>query len=232
MRFIFLIFSLTSLLSLTTAGPVVTIHNTKTRTICLKVESGSGWFPTTTVCGGAPGINVAPMTASAFYPSGGWAGAISDFTGGGGDGTRFEMNFKEPGKVWYDADYEFGITSGTIGPSDGRKAPDGRSSLLGEQDPLAKANAAWATGKNRVWGFGKYITPSKDGNRLVNVAMDKSAPQIVLVFFQLMAGLNGYFHPGSVNGVVNKGVGKMLEAAADDHSRKVDGTQAMTITIY
>ncbi|KAL8858675.1 MAG: hypothetical protein Q9178_004763 [Gyalolechia marmorata] len=233
MHFTYTILSLPTLLALTIAGPVLTVHNTKTRTICLKVETSSGSFPTTTVCGGAPGINVAPMKTSAFYPSDKWNGAISDFTAARGPGTRLEINFSEPGRTWYDADMEFGISSATLGPTDHRKQSNGRASLAGEQDPLAKANAAWAVEKNRVNGFPKYLTPSKDGKRLVNVYMDKNAPRAVQTFFQLTAGFQAYLVPGSVGGVQRKkgSVEKMLEVAADQKAWKVD-TQAMRITIF
>ncbi|KAL8756139.1 MAG: hypothetical protein Q9199_003144 [Rusavskia elegans] len=239
MHFTSTLLSLTPFLAFALAGPVVRVHNTKTHTICLKVETstGYGWFPTTTTCGGGfPGIWVNAMQTTAFYPSAGWTGAISDFTNAGTPGTRLEINFSNPALTWYNADMEFGISSATLGPTDYRPQSNGNPSLVGEADPLAKANAAWASPQNRLWGATsrKYVTPSKDGNRLVNVYMDKNAPLVVQSFFQLAANFNAYIHHGSVPGEnwANGSMGKQLKEAADNHSGKVDGTQDMMITIY
>ncbi|KAL8852760.1 MAG: hypothetical protein Q9221_002390 [Calogaya cf. arnoldii] len=239
MRFTSLLLLLTPLLALTLAGPVVRVHNTKMNTICLKVETSKnyGWFPTTTTCGGSPGIWVNARQTTVFRPSEGWNGAISDFTKAGTPGTRLEINFSKPGQTWYNADMEFGISSATLGPTDHRPKWEGlgrKNSLVGEQDPLAKANAAWADGKNRVLAPAakKYLTPSKNGNKLVNVYMDKQAPQMVQEFFQLVAHFHAYMNPGSVVGQNPKGRVKKLKEVADNASGKVDGTQDMTITIY
>ncbi|KAL8657087.1 MAG: hypothetical protein Q9226_002262 [Calogaya cf. arnoldii] len=229
MHFTSFILSMTPLLALTLAGPVVRVHNTKMNTICLKVETSKnyGWFPTTTTCGGSPGIWVNARQTTVFHPSEGWNGAISDFTNAGTPGTRLEINFSKPGQTWYNADMEFGISSATLGPTDHRPKWEGlgrKNSLVGEQNPLAKANAAWADGTNRVLApyAKKYLTPSKDGNKLPPLQK----------FFQLVAHFHAYMNPGSVVGQNPKGKVKKLKEVADNASGKVDGTQDMTITIY
>ncbi|KAL8733499.1 MAG: hypothetical protein Q9166_002126 [cf. Caloplaca sp. 2 TL-2023] len=254
MRFTLVTFIFSSLLGLVTAGPVVTragpevkIINNEPRTLCLKVETGIGWFPTTTVCGGAPGINVAAGTTSFFHPSGNWAGAITPITRTGALGTRLELNFGKTGinqqgvqqpVTWYDADMELGMSGVTLGPSDGRKQSNGRDSLAGELDPLAKANAAWMQEKDwgfksALWNFPQYVSASPDKRRLTYVYMDKGAPEIVRVFFQLTAKFNAYIVPGSVPGVyhIPGSLGHRLAATADDKSWQVF-TQAMTITVF
>ncbi|KAL8998064.1 MAG: hypothetical protein Q9169_002832 [Polycauliona sp. 2 TL-2023] len=230
MHFTSLIPFLAPILTCTLANPVVRVHNTKPYGTCLKVQNseGYGWFPITTTCHGHPGIWINAMATAIFNPPARWNGAISDFTGAGGDGTRLEINFSEPPKTWYNADMEFGISSATLGPTDRRRRNDGRDSLVGEADPLAKANAAWPSLKDKIWDQQKYITTSKDGKRLVNVYMDKQAPGKVQEFFQVSAGFSAYINHGSVAGAQSS----RLQKAADEHSGKVDGTQDMTITIY
>lgn len=127
-----------------------------------------------------------------------------------------------------------GISGGTLGPSDHRKRPNGLPSLAGEQDPLAKANAAWAHVSNKAAFAGKYpryMGVSKDWKRLESVHMDKAAPQSVKVFFQLTARFNAYVVAGSVQGKGHTGMEKALAVAADEKSWFVN-TQAMTITIF
>ncbi|KAL8819338.1 MAG: hypothetical protein Q9223_002211 [Gallowayella weberi] len=225
----------TLLLPFVRAGPTLTIHNTRTRNICLKVESGAGHFPTSTVCGGAPGIKIAPMKTSNFTPSDDWIGAITPMFKSG-PGTRFEINFSQPDGTWYNADMEMGMSGGTLGPSDNRQRPNGLPSLAGEQDPLAKANAAWEHVSNKAAFVGKYtryMAVSGDQKRLERVYMDKNAPKKVAVFFQLTAKFNAYITVGSVQGVqkIAGSLDKSLEMAADMHAWFVD-TQAMMITIY
>ncbi|KAL8838156.1 MAG: hypothetical protein Q9176_005239 [Flavoplaca citrina] len=247
MHLISLILLFMSLLSSTLAGPVVRIHNTKSKTICLRVETGRqwdggpyfGWFPTTTICGDrpdirGPGIWVNPGQTTNFYPSARWTGAISDYTNAGTAGSRYEINFSAlPGGTWFDVDMEFGITSSTLGPTNHKPLSNGKPSLTGEPDPLGKANAAWKAG-NRLYGMSKYITPSQDFSRLVNVYMDKEAPEAVREFFQLRALFAAFMHPGSVQGVVNApgSRAKALEMAADKKNMVMEDTQDMTITIY
>ncbi|KAI4196966.1 MAG: hypothetical protein LQ350_006219 [Teloschistes chrysophthalmus] len=214
------------------ANPVITVHNTNTYTLCLKVETGAGYFPTTTSCGGVNGINVAPMLTSNFYPSSKWNGAITPVRKGV-VGTRFEIDFSDAGKTWYDADMEMGMSGGTVGPSDNRKRSNGAPSLAGEQDPLAKADAAWAHTANQgeLLATPKYITASN--GHLKSVYMDKEAPEIVQAFFQLDADFNAYIGPGSESGkpVAQGTLKEQLNRAADEKSWTVD-TQEMTITIY
>ncbi|KAL9636760.1 MAG: hypothetical protein Q9204_002133 [Flavoplaca sp. TL-2023a] len=247
-----LILPILSILSSTLAGPVVRIHNTKSRTICLRVETGQkwnggpyyGWFHTTTMCGDrpeirGPGIWVSPGQTTNFYPTDGWNGAISDYTNAGTPGSRYEINFSvKPWETWFDVDMERGITSGTLGPTDGRRQSNGNPSLAGEVDPLAKANAAWMLGSNngnyKVMGLSKYITPSQDFSRLVNVYMDLNAPPEVRKFFQLKAKFAAFMFPGSVMGVYHEvgSLGKQLEQMADHQVNVIQGPQDMTITIY
>ncbi|KAL9576957.1 MAG: hypothetical protein Q9212_006690 [Teloschistes hypoglaucus] len=234
MHFQLLAFTLASFLyaAASNTDPVITIHNTNNYPLCLKVETSGGYFPTTTQCGGANGINVPPMLASNFYPIHHWNGAITpvrdDVVG-----TRFEINFSGPDLTWYDADMEMGMSGGTVGPSDNRKRSNGASSLAGEQDPLAKADAAWAHTANQgaLLANPRYITASN--GHLTHVYMDKSAPEIVQAFFQLDAEFHAYIGPGSEAGkTVAQGTLKaQLNRAADEKSWIVD-TQDMTITLY
>ncbi|KAI4101862.1 MAG: hypothetical protein L6R37_004737 [Teloschistes peruensis] len=234
MHFQLLAFSLASFLyaAESSANPVITIHNTNTYTLCLKVETSGGSFTTTTICGDAPGINVAPMKISNFYPSDNWNGAITPVR----DhvvGTRFEINFSQSGMTWYDVDMEMGMSGGTLGPSDNRKRGNGESSLAGEQDPLAKADDAWAHTVNQgeLLAYPNYITASN--GHLTHVYMDKQAPESVQAFFQLGADFKAYMGPGSQAGKMppQGTLAEQLIRAADQKSWTVD-TQAMTITIY
>ncbi|KAI4288751.1 MAG: hypothetical protein L6R35_001990 [Caloplaca aegaea] len=210
------------------------------------VEFSSGSFPTNTVCGGHPGFSVAPYARTAFTPSADFNGAITPITNGM-LGTRFEINFhvgcEHPspssncwipaGGTFYDADMETGISRSTLGPSDNRRLPDGRPSLAGEQDPLAKANAAWLRSPNRweLLRYPKYVVADK-GERLVWVHNDKAAPQVVRAFFQLEAGFMAYMGPGSVEGwKPTTALEKQLVKAQDTKSWWVN-TQDMVITIY
>ncbi|KAL8636069.1 MAG: hypothetical protein Q9228_006498 [Teloschistes exilis] len=234
MHFQLLAFTLASFLyaAASSANPVITIHNTNTYPLCLKVETSGGSFTTTTICGGAPGINVAPMKISNFYPSDNWNGAITPVR----DhvvGTRFEINFSQSGMTWYDADMEMGMSGGTLGPSDNRKRGNGEPSLAGEQDPLAKADAAWAHTVNQgeLLAYPNYITASN--GHLTHVYMDKQAPESVQAFFQLGADFKAYMGPGSQAGKMppQGTLAEQLIRAADQKSWTVD-TQAMTMTIY
>ncbi|KAL8732334.1 MAG: hypothetical protein Q9181_003991 [Wetmoreana brouardii] len=225
--------------ALVSANPTISIHNTKPYTLCLEVETSGGWFPTSTVCGGAPGINVAPMRTSSFSPSSNWNGAITPIRNGV-LGTRFEINFSDashPGSTWYDADMELGMSGATLGPSDGRKRINGGQrlpSLAGEQDPLAKANAAWAreTNKAALLANPKYLAANSNG-RLTRVYHDKGAPEAVQAFFQLEADFNAYMGPGSELGKtpVAGTLREKLNKVADQKAWFVD-TQQMTIAIF
>ena len=236
-----LLLTLASTLATTThANPTVTIHNTKPWPICLKVESSSGTFPTTTTCGGIPGLTVSPYATAHFTPSANFNGALTPIENGI-LGTRFEINFSDtahPGCTWYDADMELGLSPATIGPSDNRQRLNNNqrlASLAGEQDPLAKANAAWLRSPNRwrLLAYPKYIVADK-GARLVWVYNDKAAPQIVQAFFQLEAGFLAYMGPGSVagqGGLPQGSLAQLLREAQDQKTWFVD-TQDMTVTVY
>ncbi|KAL8831769.1 MAG: hypothetical protein Q9170_005159 [Blastenia crenularia] len=230
--------TLLSLLSLTllTIASSVTVHNTKPWPLCLHVESSMGWFPTTTTCSGFPGASVPAYQTNTFNPSGNWNGALTPITNGLW-GTRFEINFAAtPGHTWYDADMELGLSASTLGPSDHRQRMNNQerlSSLAGEQDPLAKANAAWLRSPSRweLLHYPKYVVADK-GERLVWVYNDKQAPQVVQQFLQLEADFQAYCGPGSVAGQgMLSGVAERLREAQDKKTWYVD-TQDMTITIY
>ncbi|KAI4139310.1 MAG: hypothetical protein L6R39_006357 [Caloplaca ligustica] len=247
MHFTVLSLVLLSFLFPLTNAAMVTIHNTKSWPACLIVETSLdkkfrpiGWFPTNTVCNGHPGITVAPFASTPFYPGGNWAGALTPVLNGM-LGTRFEINFNVPstqyakaGSTWYDADMEFGISAGTIGPSDHRpRYGTNWPSLAGEADPLAKANAAWLRSPKRweLLHYPAYVVADK-GSRLVWVYNDKGSPDIVRAFFQLEADFQAYMGPGSVPGVIpTTELSKQLTKSQDEKSWIVD-TQDMTITIY
>ncbi|KAL8807251.1 MAG: hypothetical protein Q9200_004727 [Gallowayella weberi] len=106
---------------------------------------------------------------------------------------------------------------------------------MGEPDPLAKANAAWAREKDLgykwlLWESPQYIRVSEDKMRLTYVHMDQNAPTWVRAFFQLKAGFNAYVHPEP--DLQRTGLDLALQQAADDKARKWDGYAAMTITIF
>ncbi|KAI4242351.1 MAG: hypothetical protein L6R40_004080 [Gallowayella cf. fulva] len=254
MRFTSLTLILFPLLVLVSASPVakrngqpqITIVNNEPRTVCLQVETGAdspSRDPPTTKCDGIDGISVPAGQTTVFRPGPLWHGAITPYTRTGARGTRFELNF-QPDVTWYDADMELGMSGATLGPSDKQPAIDGRPSLVGELDPLAKANAAWAREKDWgykavLWQFPQYISVSEDKSRLTYVYMDKGAPDVVRIFFQLTAAFNAYVYKGSVaqdgnpNAKVHvEGVYAEMERAADDQTRKVDNKDDMTITIF
>ncbi|KAL8679989.1 MAG: hypothetical protein Q9224_006985 [Gallowayella concinna] len=250
MRFISITLINSAFVALVAAGPIakrnsapeIKIVNQEPRTVCLKVETGGGSFPTTTTCGGLPGINVAAGSTALFHPSQQWSGALTPITRTGALGTRIELNYMT-GQTWYNADMEHGMSGVTIGPSDGRPGPDGRPSLMGELDPLAKANAAWAREKDwgyksLLWQSSQHIRVSDDKMRLTYVYMNDYAPPWVREFFQLKAQFNAYLHPGTVmipgtnQKIQRTGLDQALQTAADGQARKVDNYASMTITIF
>lgn len=138
---------------------------------------------------------------------------------------------------WYDVDYELGMSDSTLGPADHRPRVEMGKQLpgvSGEQDTLAKANAAWPHTQNKaaLLQNPKYIQQGPDG-KLTRVYMDKEAPEIVVQFFQLTAEFTAYIGPGSVAGVsVKEGsVKSMINQKADHKSWKVD-MQQMEILAY
>ncbi|KAL8761712.1 MAG: hypothetical protein Q9184_002187 [Pyrenodesmia sp. 2 TL-2023] len=218
--------------------PIIHIENTSpTETHVYKVEgnadnppsaygAGNGNLPMATVL---PGQTVDFQVGPAF---------IGAFTGSEGAGTRFEVNFRgdSPGdyKTWYNSDMEFGMSNTTMGPTSGSKQINGKDSLAGEQNCLAKANSAWgsldAATQQHLLDTG-YLEGSTGGNgALTAVHMDKQAGEDVVIFYQITAEMNAYINPGSVAG---KYGGRMVAAAAtaDLFSWSV-ATKELTITGY
>ncbi|KAL8950476.1 MAG: hypothetical protein Q9222_003491 [Ikaeria aurantiellina] len=225
------------LLPLTSAtAPTLRIHNTHTTPICFHLETSSGSFPTTTVCpGGLPGITVPASHTSVFHPSEAWNGALTPISGGAG--TRFEINFSaDQANTWYDADMEMGISAGTLGPTDHRARSNGQSSLAGEQDPLGKANAAFAhldAGKKAaLLKSPKYVQADASKARLTHVSNDKAAPEAVRVFFQLDAGFMAYMGAGSVAGKTPGSKEEKEMVKAQDSKSWVVGSRDMTVTLF
>lgn len=139
-----------------------------------------------------------------------------------------------PGGTFYDASMEMGLSPATLGPLDHRPLPDGRPSLAGEQDPLAKANAAWLRSPRRweLLRYPRYLVAAHRGERLVWVYSDKEAPFVVRAFFQLEAGFQAYMAPGSVKGWKPRtALEKELTRVQDEKSVWVR-TQDMVVTVY
>ncbi|KAL8913820.1 MAG: hypothetical protein Q9171_001424 [Xanthocarpia ochracea] len=215
--------------------PVVSLINTSpSQTHVYKVE-GNMDNPGTAYGAGQgalPAATVLPGETVDFHLGQGFIGA---FTADNGAGSRFEMNFRgdSPGeyKTWYNTDMQFGMTNTTIGPTHGDKQINGKESLAGEQDCLAKANTAWGSldesAQQELLDTG-YLEGSTGKNGvLTSVHMDKQAEDKVVDFFQNIAEFNAYIVPGSVIGVETDDTG----AAADRFSWSVK-TKALTITGY
>ncbi|MCJ1454309.1 hypothetical protein MMC28_004662 [Mycoblastus sanguinarius] len=211
---------------------LVYINNTSPADICYKVEFSSGLFPTDTTCDSSPGFVVKAGQTVSLHTGAGFNGAITAIINNV-KGIRNEINFAAaPGGTWYDTDYELGMSDGTLGPADGRQRSNGGqrfSSLSGEQNTLAKANAAWpeTTNKAELTTYNSYIAQGSDG-KLVHVYMDGNAPEVVTEFFQLTANFTAYIGPGSVSGAPSTGE---MTTAANMKSWIVD-TQVMEITAY
>ncbi|KAL9022764.1 MAG: hypothetical protein Q9185_000026 [Variospora sp. 1 TL-2023] len=215
--------------------PLVNIKNTSpTETHVYKVEGNTDNPPSAYGAGSGslPMATVLPSQTVQFYPGTGFIGA---FTGLSGAGTRFEVNFRgdSPGgyKTWYNSDMEFGMSDTTLGPAHGDKQINGLDSLAGEQDCLAKANSAWGTldeaTQQQLLDTG-YLEGSVGSNgALTAVHMDKQADENVVSFFQNVAEMNSYIHPGSVVGKATS----RTAAAADKFSWSVE-TKELTITGY
>ncbi|KAL8790377.1 MAG: hypothetical protein Q9195_006395 [Heterodermia aff. obscurata] len=159
-----------------------------------------------------------------FHPGAGFVGA---FSANSGQGTRHEVNFRGS-PTWYNADMQYGMSNSTLGPTDGSKRIDGGDSLAGEQDCLAKANAAWgdldAGTQSSLLNTG-FLQGSSAG--LSMVSMGSSAPRSVVRFFQMTADFNAYVDAGSVVGETTDDMGKV----ADQFSYSVT-TNKLTITAY
>lgn len=205
--------------------PVVTIINTSSQDKAYDVETDfaapKSAFASCTGC-----ITVGAGKTVKFHP-GAWNGAL---TANHHTGTRHEINFlADPGNVWYDDDMQYGMSDETLGPSDNRnKIGSSESAVAGEQDTLAKANAAWSHADSEtqqaLLDTGYF---AGDKQKLTMVRMDINAPQRVINWLQMDADFNAYIGAGSVEGKV---------ATAVDHESDLNTiylqTNKMTITIY
>lgn len=205
--------------------PVVTIINTSSQDKVYDVETDfaapKSAFSSCTGC-----ITVGAGKTVNFHP-GAWNGAL---TANQHTGTRHEINFvADPGSVWYDDDMQYGMSDETLGPSDNRnKIGSSESAVAGEQDTLAKANAAWSHAdsatQQALLDSGYF---AGDQQKLTMVRMDINAPQRVINWLQIDADFNAYIGAGSVEGKV---------ATAVDHESDLKTTNLqtnkMTITIY
>ena len=134
------------------------------------------------------------------------------------------------------------MSDSTLGPADHRPRKSNENgqqtnvpSVSGEQDTLAKANAAWphATNQAQLLQSPHYLQKDSNKNVLTHVYMDAQAPEEVAEFFQLTADFTAYVGAGSVAGVeVPAGsVQSEMNGAADEKSWIVD-TQEMEIIAY
>ena len=216
----------------TASASSITFHNAGSLNICYMVEVSSGTFPETAICGVGTGIpvNAGQTTTIGLDPS--FNGALTAWTGTS-RGARYEVNFAATaGSTWYDADYQLGMSDGTVGPSDNRKLSNGQNSLSGEPDTLAKANAAWphTTNQAALLAYPTYLKQDSDG-KLTYVYCDTNAPQVVIDFFQVTADFDAYIDAGSVAGVTPSAADAEAVKMADANSLQVD-TQDMTIVAY
>lgn len=206
------------------ADPIITIINTSSQDKAYDVETDSG-APSSAFQSCVGCLTVGAGQTVHFHP-GPWNGAL---TSNHHTGTRFEVNFlASPGQVWYDADMEFGMSDETLGPTDNRSKDGGGSAIAGEQDTLAKANAAWPpqnAGLRDSLLTSGYV--QGDQQRLTAVRMDKAAPPDVVGWLQVDADFNAYIGPGSVQGKQATAV----DHESDRHTTFL-ATNKMTITIY
>ncbi|MCJ1467601.1 hypothetical protein MMC07_006226 [Pseudocyphellaria aurata] len=214
--------------------PLITIINTSPRERFFDVETSTAdevWnyafhsqsCPGKSRCACIMCITVGAGQTVNFHP-GKFIGALT----ANPPGTRFEFDLFSPTETFYSADMEMGIGDETLGPSDNRKALDGRFAIRGEADPLAKANAAWSsTSRVRKQGLLDSGYLVGDMGRLTSVRLDKYAPVHVAEWFQLDADFHAYMVPGSVKGRTPTPASRR----ADTESFKVD-TKQMTITIH
>ncbi|KAF6227384.1 hypothetical protein HO133_008828 [Letharia lupina] len=223
--------ALAAVLATATASST-TFTNAAAKDICYMAEVSSGTFPGTTPCGLGAGIAVkaGQTTTVALDPA--FNGALTAWTDGV-RGARYEVNFAATaGSTWYDADYQLGMSDGTLGPSDHRRLADGHPSASGEPDTLAKANAAWPQTPNRaaLLAYPDYIKQGSDGG-LSFVYCDGDAPQVVVEFFQVTAEFDAYIDAGSVAGVTPAAADAEAVRMADAQSLQVD-TQDMLIVAH
>ncbi|MCJ1467443.1 hypothetical protein MMC07_006068 [Pseudocyphellaria aurata] len=205
--------------------PVITIINTSSEAKTYDVETSSDIHPPAVQsCTGC--ITVEAGKTLTFLP-GQWIGAL---TANHHQGTRHEFDFVSPlDTTWYDDDMEGGMSDETLGPSDHRtKIGSTESAIAGEQDTLAKANAAWVStdpGKKQALLKTGYL--AGDSNRLTMVRMDKQAPELVVNWLQIDARFNAYVAHGSVQGQTPSEADKIADLKTTHLL-----TNKMTITIY
>lgn len=130
-------------------GAGVVLHNKSPTTVCFAFEKGAeisaSNMPSSFECkiGGEAfkGVSIPPGQSRFHRLLPGFHGAISVVVNGV-RGARHEMSFVSgnPPGAFYDVDYEFGLSSTTFGPFDGRPRPDGGDSRMGEADILNKIN--------------------------------------------------------------------------------------------
>lgn len=216
--------------------PLVNIYNAGKADVCYKVEFSSGHFPTTTTCDSSPGFIVKSGQSVTLHASAGFNGGITAIKRGV-KGARHEINFSTAGSTSYDVDYQLGMSDSTLGPADHRPRKVGTQmlpSVAGEQDTLAKANAAWpsASNKAQLLRNPSYIQQGSDAH-LTHVYMDSNAPEDVAEFFQLTAEFEAYIGAGSVAGVAVSPdtIKSNMNKAADQESWIVN-TQQMEIVAY
>lgn len=212
------------------SDPLITFNNTAGQDRVYMIQ-GNADNPSTAYGVGMqsiPSLTVPAGTIVQFHPGTGFAGA---FSGLEGSGTRHEINFRDPSTTWYNADMEFGMSNSTFGPTDGSKLINGGNSTAGEQDCLAKANAAWGsvdTNIQQVLLDSGFVKGATGGNgALTAVSMSKEAPVEVVKFFQMTASFNSYVDPGSIDGAVPGAVAKI----ADKKTLSV-ATNKLTITSF
>ena len=196
------------------------------------VELSSGTFPSTTTCGLGQGIAVKAGQTVPINLDPSFNGALNAWTNGV-RGARYEVNFAATaGSTWYDTDYQYGMSDGTVGPSDNRRLANGQDSLSGEPDCLTKANAAWPATTNQaaLLAYPNYLKQGPDG-KLGFVYCDSNAPQVVIDFFQVTADFTAYIDAGSVAGVIPSAADAEAVKMADANSFQVE-TQDMKIIAH
>lgn len=212
------------------SDPVVTFTNTASSDRVYVVQGNSD-NPSSAYGSGKsplPSLTIPAGSTVNFHPGVGFIGA---FSGLNGAGTRHEVNFRDSSITWYNADMQFGMSNSTFGTTDGSKRIDGGDPLTGEQDCLAKANAAWSSVDEATQqslldtGFLEGSTGSNGA--LTAVSMGTTAPAHVVNFYQLTAEFNSYVDAGSLAGVSTSAV-----AAAADKSTLSVATNKLTITAY
>ena len=212
------------------SDPQITFHNTAGVDRVYIVE-GNADNPSTAYGAGKsplPTITVPAGSTVNFHPGVGFIGA---FSGNGGNGTRHEVNFRDPSTTWYNADMQFGMSNSTFGTTDNSKRIDGGEALTGEQDCLAKANSAWSSldqaTQEALLNSGFLQGTSGANGVLTSVSMGPAAPAAVVNFYQMTAEFNSYIDAGSVAGTSTSAVA----AAADKMSLSV-ATNKLTVTAY